>query len=335
MGELDAVSMSVLNAVCMNSRATIKEIAKAAGCTRQTAALKLERLEADLGLRFVPEFDPQALGLENRNLIAVKLKKMPSKEKLRKLFCEPRVVQFAALCEGDFNLLIFTTARNQMEYLRWEFLARASLKDVLVSWKASNAILSRIGLFPLRKAVLEELEIPAQQKRMLEALSEDARIPLDRLGKSLGMTPMAARYNFDMILKKGYVKRFTAVIQKAPNQCELPFFMNFEYSLEYAEQAKGARDLMEQDEPGITGNSYALCVETNGNADAFLWVSAKDVGACYAKMREMEGTFKGAARVESAWLSEILCGLSPVRHVCVSEIYNNSEWLPKKGARDG
>jgi len=324
---LDAISRVVLRELCMNSRVEMTEIAKKANCSRLTVAAKMKHLEKEAGLKYTVELNEKKLGFSYTYLIQVNLRKSVSDEVLVTLSKSSSVPQFIAACRGAFNLLIFAAAKNNIDYLRWEYTFRSKLRDAIAEWKPSQVVIPRLGFFPFQRDAIESSDLPAFEKKLLAELCADTRLSYRELAKKLDVSTAKIRYNLNLLEKSGIIKRFTAVMQKPPAKAHIVYFYTYRYQEGYEERCKKARHLITTEEPFQPCNTYAYVAELSGHADEVAWACFDDVVEGYEKIAEEEKIFEpDEVRTDSAIVTRVIYGDWPIRSIDVKKAYDTSSW---------
>lgn len=327
---MDETSKRILRELCMDSRASAVALAGKVHVSRETVRAKIRKLEKNLDLRYTVELDFGKLGLPFTYLIAVKFRQIPAEDTLQALLAGSSVPQFAATCRGEFDLMIFAAAQSHLDYMRWEFKIRSELGDNLEFWKSSHIVMIRQGLLPLRRELLETVNLPALQKKILIMLNSDSRLPLNSMARKLRIPLTTARNHLLALVDAGVVRRFTAVVQKPSGLYHLACFLHFRYSREHEAMSKEARSFMERvEEPYQPYNTYAMVVETSGYADALDWVAVPNLMDGYAHIAGIEKFYKGTLRNETALIQKVILGSWPVRSVELEDAYDKSSWVGK------
>ena len=310
----------------MDSRTPIKEIARKAGVSEVTARARLRKLEQDVGLRYVLELEPMRAGLHFRYFIAAKLKRRPEKEELAHLLGCSIVPQFAALCEGQFDLFIYVAALSHIDAMRWQYSFRSALEEELVSWRMSHILLERQGLFPLKNELLNALPLQHPQPKLLAVLNENSRAPLTEIARKTGIELSTVQYHFNRMVRSGLIKRFTAVMEKPPKSCLIANFLTYTYGKRHQAMSEAARRLMRNEEPFQPLNTHLVVAESSGAYDGFFLGSFRDADEGYRHVREIERTFEGTLAMDSAIMADVVLGLPPFRSMDVELSYDDTDW---------
>ncbi|MFA5077825.1 MAG: winged helix-turn-helix transcriptional regulator [Candidatus Micrarchaeia archaeon] len=326
MVELGRVSRRILQELSSDARIPVNRLARNLGKSRSVVFSRLCFMEEEFGLKYTLELDMQKLGLSSY-LIKAKLRKPVDRALLKEFVKHEPTVQFVAITKGEFDLLIGAVAKTQLQYIRWEYAMRSSLKDYLVWWKSSPVVFERVGFFPLRDDLIGSLDLPEIQKKLLVALNKNARTPFNELAKELGVTLAAVRYHFSTLLKTGLVKRFTAVMQKPPMPIHLVVFTTFTYAKGYEERCKEMRRLLMRESQEQPCNTYSVVYEMSGGEDMFIWTSFNDLKEGYARLEEEDKIFElDEVRHETAIALEVLQGFWPIRNIELKKLYDASGW---------
>lgn len=329
VSSLDATSRRILASVCADSRITTIDAAAKAGCSRVTAHAKLGKLAKALGLHYTVEFDQPAIGFKYRYIIAVKTEKRVDRKRFIELLKKSDIPQFAAICEGDFNLLIFAAAKSPNDYLRWSQFMRSSLQhgNKLVFWKVSDIVLDRLGFFPLRPEALTGVDLPAPQKTILIELVRNARVPLSELANTLKTSVSTAKYHFSHLAKKSHIRRFTAIMEKPITGLNAAILVEKPFLTDHAQRSLRVRHMYYFDDGKSVVNRYLVVSELSGHFDLFELAnfgSVEDWHSEKGKTAELMG--EGTA-ISSALIVDIVIGRMPARYVDVESIYDTASWL--------
>ncbi len=326
---LDALSRRILRILSSDSRMTATSLAEKSGCSKPTALKKLRQIEKGLNLRYIPQFNYQKLGLGHQYLVAAKTERSMGRKELLGLLGKSSIPQFAAICEGDFNLLIYAVAKSSFDYFRWAYFMRKSLQTPpgkLLSWNESEVALPRLGFFPLRGEVLDNLDLPSTQKKLLKELNRNARVPLKSMAHILKMTPTAARYNLDMLLRKGYIHRFTAFTRAPVGGFIVALFVNKPFLPDHAERARSVRARYFLDDDSALANRYQMSFELSGHADLFNLIHFSSIDEWYREKGATAELMGEGTGFSSAIILETVMGELPIRNVDVKDIYVKIEW---------
>ncbi len=324
--EFDLISRQVIRELCMDARIPVSRLAAKIGRSRSTVISRIRFVEKRAGLRYIVEPDLVKLGLDFTYYVAIRLRRpLPDKE-VASLLSQSPIPQFAASCRGEFDLLLFVAARNQLEYMRWAFVFRSALSEEIVSWKASHQVFARHGFFPVNDRILAQSSLLSPQKELLIELNRDSKLSFRELAKRIGTTVARVRYHFKLLLRTGCVKRFTAVMQKPAKPVNLVHFRYYTYQKEHEEQSKRDRILIKTEEPVQVPNTYQFVVETSGASDGFDWTCSDDTKGAYAGLHAAERLYHGYLRTESAVVTKVIYGLWPVRSMDLEKTYDTSSW---------
>ncbi len=331
MEKLDDIDRKLLRHLCMDSRIANKELASKTGISEVTVRARLNKLERKVGLRYIIELDPSLIAMPFRSIIAVKLRHRPDTEKIQALLSRSRVPQFAAVCEGSFNLVIYAASVSHVESMRWQYSVRAALEEELISWKPSHVLLERQGVFPLRKELLRSLPLPEPQPAILAALNDDSRAPLTKIAKSTNLELSTVQYHFKKMANSGLIRRFSAILQKPPRYHFIASFLTYVYGKRHQEMAENARKLVKEGEPFRPINLYPVVMESDGAYDAFQIACFDDLSAGYGSLAELERIYGGTLSMESAVMTEIIFGLPPFRSMNPDIAYDDTDWRQGRG----
>jgi len=329
MDGIDEKTIKVFQEVCFDSRITTKELAKKVGVSEVTARKRLEELESRYGLRYVVELNPQNVVYPDCYVICAKLKNLPDEKRLLKMLKNSPVPQFAALCEGEFNLFIYAAALSSVDYMRWQFAFRAEFENELVFWRSSNVILERQGAFPFRNELLKLLPLSKPEVALICALNENSRAPLTEIARSAGLTLSETQYHFKRLIETRIIKRMTAVIEKPPASYQFVNFLTYTYGKKHQQYSEKVRAFIEsKTKPSLLGQFLSV-IETTGGNDGVDLISESSVESGYKLLRQINVVYSGSLENSSGLISKILFGVPPYQNLAQQGVYADADWSKK------
>ncbi len=327
MPEIPKPIRSVLRELCMDSRKSTSDIAKAVGLSRGTVQAAIRKLETSFSLRYVPEFNLARLGLTLSYALKVKLKQGVDAARLKKAL-EAAPVQFAALTKGDFDLFVLVTTSDPIEFIRWENGFRSEFADVIGDWETVHIIFNRLGFFPIKDSAISAAGLPSEREKLLLELNRNARISFTDLAAKTGLTLAIARYQFRKLLAEGYVRRFSAVLEKSPANANLIVFASYSMRADHEVRSRKARAILRREVEFQPINTWAVVAEVSGTADTLRLGSFESVKEAYDTLSELDSVYGGQEfiRNKSAIVVKVLAGTWPSRNVDLNKCYDSSSW---------
>ena len=324
----DEIDRNLFRLLCMDSRMSGKQMAKRLGISEVTLRTRKRRLEERFGIRYTIEIDPKVLPF--RSIIAAKLKHRPDKEKLISLLRRSLIPQFAAICDGEFNLLLYTTAVSHIEYMQWQYAFRTAYEDELIFWKPSHILLERFGIFPLRDELIASLPLEEPEPQILAALCEDSTVSLLEIARRTGLPLSTVQYHFKKMVKGDLIRRFTAVMQNPPRYNFIATFMTFTYGKKYQEHSKKVRHIVMSEKDCKPLNRYLSVAELDGVYDAFQLTAFEDASEGYGHIGMLEQLCEGTMHASNSLMSEVVFGLPPFRSMDPDLTYDETDWTQGK-----
>ncbi len=125
--------------------------------------------------------------------------------------------------------------------------------------------------------VIDEID-----KKIIEILKLDSRIPFLKIAKQIGISEAAVRQRIKKLVETGILKRFTIEVKKEASAIMLisvePSIPTFKVSVEL-KKINGVEKIYE-----VTGESDIVVFLSAGNID--------ELNSCIDKVREVEGVTK-------------------------------------------
>ncbi|MGA3020898.1 MAG: AsnC family transcriptional regulator, partial [Candidatus Micrarchaeales archaeon] len=120
-----------------NSRISITEMSKALQISRKSVKDRLLRLEKDLGISYVPEFNETKLGFASPHLILARFKSKPDYDEIARLFSKSYIPQLVVSMSDD-SILAYAVSRTSNEYALWDKSMQINLSKYGVDWRTSE-----------------------------------------------------------------------------------------------------------------------------------------------------------------------------------------------------
>jgi DNA-binding Lrp family transcriptional regulator len=327
----NVVTRKILRALSENSRVSISDLAKSLGISRMTARLKLKRVAEEFNIHYTVEFNENLLRLVAPHLIAVKFEKKPDYAHVARLLSQTHIPQIAVSMRGGYDMLVYAVARTTREYAHWDKSMQILLSEYGVDWKPSEVVHRQLGFFPLRDKLLDRLDIPEGYKGMLKILHANSRTPFRYISKELGMHFNTVAYNFNKLLKAGYVKRFTITSDKPDTITLMSFFAKYKPTEGYESSSAQARKAFMSDDQNSLVSRYLVCAPLIGSYDFFTLGAFDNSDTAYKKdIQYHRSCFKKhGIRMVHGEVDRVILGSLPIRSVDTRKEYNKIVWDPQ------
>ena len=323
------VTRKMMRYISEDSRISILELSKKINVSRRTTREKLDNAERELGIHYVAELNEEALNLTNPHMIRVKFTKAPNYDTIAKLLASSHVPQLAVTTKGTYDLFIYANATTSSEYIHWDKKMQIMLSKYGVSWNSSGVAHHNLGFFPLRNELLDTLNIDEHQKAMLKLLNTNARISFSDISKTIKMHFNTVAYNFNKLMKSGYIKRFTVSMDMPSNATAISVFGKYILSPEYEQESARSRTVFKSSgiEFPIT-NRYPFVVHLVGSSDVFITGLFDDYDTTYEHVvqRFKKMFAKQQVKVEYGKIEKVILGRLPLRSIDAKKEYNVINW---------
>ncbi len=330
------LSRKIVRLLSENSRMSVSEIAKRLSVSRATIKNKIERLEKEAGMRYILELDERALGLNSPHIIEVKFKKKPDYGKIREMLAKSYIPQVAFSVNGSYDLVIYANAFSGREYMHWNMAMIVLLSEYGVSWHASEMIHRHLGFFPLRNETVSRANIDEKSKSLLLCLNDNARMSFQQISKKLGMHFNTVKYNFDKLMKSGYIKRATITMDLQKKLSFMTFFDDFTPTEGFEESSAKARKVIMFDEEYPLISRYLISGPLTGSHTLFVMSVFDDQKSAYkyglAYHKKMYA--KHSPRRVTGEVKEIILGRLPIRSVDIKNEYKTIKWTTDFGPQE-
>jgi len=225
--KLDSKDIALLFLLEKDARIPLTHLAKKIGLSKQAVRYKIERLK-ELGVieRFITQLDITRLGYTNYE---VWLQLTTASEEEKKEFIGHLVshvnTRWVAECGGKWDIAIAVLARNIAHFDRifndelmkgnWEKVGHFDNTVVVSLYNYNKQFLEKSSL--KRDVVLfggekDIVQFDALDLKILEKISQDARIPTIRIAASVEASPLTVKNRLAKLKKNGTITRFKTLI---------------------------------------------------------------------------------------------------------------------------
>jgi DNA-binding Lrp family transcriptional regulator len=314
-----------------NSRISITEMSKELQISRKSVKDRLLKLEKDLGISYVPEFDETKLGFASPHLILAKFKLKPNYDEITKLFSKSYIPQLV-VSMSDNSIVAYAVSRTSNEYALWDKSMQIKLSKYGVDWRTSEVVHKQLGFFPLRNEILEMANIPERYKKIAIALNSNARASHNALAKATEIHFNTLAYNLNKMKNDGYIKRFTISMRQPDFSVLMPLFAKYSPREGYEDCAVDARKAMMSDDEYSIVSRYLISAPLIGSYDYFTLGAFDDIDTAYKRdVQYHKRVFKKhGIKVVYGKLVNVLLGRLPIRSVDTRKEYNLIKWVPEE-----
>lgn len=312
-----------------DARMSILELSNNLRVSRRTVRERIARLEADLRLSYTIEFKESTLGLISPHLVLVKFRKKPDYDEITKILSSSYIPQLAATIKGRYDLLIYANAPTSDEYVRWDKGVQIKFSKYGVLWHSSDVAHKQLGYFPIRNELIDRLGITHEHREILKRLNSNSRMTFSEISKGIKIHFNTVAYNFNKIIQKDYIRRFT--IAAALPKGLTPMSMFSKYTLEQGYENDAARIRKAYTTSGIDFpilNRYPVCTQLVGSYDFFNLGLFDSYETAYKHqiLSYRENFKRHRARLEYGYIDKVLLGRLPLRSIDSKKEYNTIKW---------
>lgn len=324
------VTRKMLRALSENSRVSVSDLARMLDVSRITVRNRLRDVESKLGVQYTAELDEGMLGLSSQHLIVVKFDSQPDYGKIGEMLRQSYIPQLAVSVKGSYDMIIYALSTSSRDYAHWDKSMQILLSEYGVDWKPSDVAHRQLGFFPLRDELLAKLDIPEDYKGILRALHSDSRTPFRQISKSLGMHFNTVAYNFNKLVKSGYIKRFTITAGMPPDVTLMSFFAKYRPREGYEDSSAAARKAFMSDDRYSLFSRYLMCAPLIGSYDFFTLGAFDSPEVAYRNdvMYHKSLFLKHGIRLAYGAVDRVILGRLPIRSIDVAKEYNKIFWKP-------
>ncbi len=323
---ISTLSRSILRDLCTNSRVSITELSEKHNISRKIAKDRIVALEKEFGLKYTLELDYEALGFASLHVLHVNFSKKPKPEELREIFAKSKAIQFAALTEGEFDMVLFVLTKEPKDYFKWEMGIWLLLSKYGVSTASSEVIIGRFGFVQINNDLIRDSAIEDVYKKIILVLNENSRISNTDLSKKIGMSQELTNYYLKKLNKEGIIKRYTAIVTKSPVKYNIAYFSTYTVKEKVEERVHIERQLMFFTEPQEIPvvNAPQMMFSLTGSESTFDLAAYDDFKTGLEKTVQLHDKIYKAdsPKTKYATITDVVKGVLPIRNLAVKENYD-------------
>jgi DNA-binding Lrp family transcriptional regulator len=326
-----ALAKRMLRLLSEDSRMSITEMAKRLAVSRNTVKKKLKEAESALGIKYTLELDERALGLGNPHVILIRFTKKPDYKVIEGILKNSCVPQVAVVVEGTYDMFLYANAADPNEYVYWDKTTQVLLSEYKALWQPSDLAFRHLGFFPIRKELLEKVQVPRVYKDMLLLLNENSRMSFSEIARRLGMRPNTLAYNFNKLLKTKYIKRFTIVMQNPPKISMMSLFGKYIISKGFEDDSmRMRREITFIDDKLPVISRCLFSAQLIGSHDFFFVGVYDNYKIGYEHLIKYYKERYKRHRVQAMYgvIGRVILGDFPVRNLDVKKEFNMIRWIP-------
>lgn len=189
---LDELESRLIDALKRDGRASVKRLAEEVGCTRLTAAARLDELLATGRLRIIAAVHPEISGLTEYVHVSVKVngQVLPVAQRIAQL----RAAPFVSVTSGEYQVVAELQLPGRAEL----YAALAEVREIPgVQYISSLVYTEEMHGTLLPEGPLRQRRLDAIDRQLIGLLQEDGRRSFSDLSRLIGLSPSAtaARVN--------------------------------------------------------------------------------------------------------------------------------------------
>lgn len=217
--DIDKVDYKLLEALVSNSRASLKQLGKHAGLSRENTAYHLQKLvEKGIIKNFTGIINPYLLGFKQHALFLqlIKLDKKKESQILEFLKNHPNV-SWIGLLAGKWTLVLDIYSKNELELSKHLVEILSLFGDyvhdyALLPLQDKNYYAHKIfgsDMPKFGKINMKEMKLDKMDYKILEILNRNARATYAELTKEVDLTANAIKSRIDVLKTNGYILGYT------------------------------------------------------------------------------------------------------------------------------
>ena len=321
----------ILRELSTDSRTSLSNMSKKAGCSYVTVGKVIDKLKEKLDIKFILELDLTKLGFLQKHVLMVKFTKKPDLKFLERTLKEEKDVIGAYITKGQFDMVIFAAESDPIKYVHWETLFIQKLSDYGAKVKSSDLPYFSFGFLPVDNTLIDnaKIKIKKDEIMLLKLLNDNSRISYSELARLLKTNESTIRYKLFNLLKRGIIKRFTIAAQNPPQEYIIGFFENWIFSKAFEQRAALDRKHMigiDEQLPILT--TFQMSAPLTGSYENFIiglfdneTTALENTAKKHAEIYKTEGFEEKHARIIKS-----LKGYFPFRNLDLKEHYNVVKW---------
>src|SRR3989338_6924401 len=215
---MDAKDKKILQALMLNSRISMTQLAKKAGISREVAVYRLRNLKKDIVLGFYAIINYTALGFKRYGYF-IQLKGISARkeQEFMEYLDSHEFVSYFGPVIGRWNVVLDVIAKDEAHLKAISDEITERIKPYLESYLITGIgaeeeiyptkILGSIGRY-LRKTSYEQYSFDKLDKGILKLLSKDARMEYSELSLKLKSSANTIKYRIRNMEKRGVIEGY-------------------------------------------------------------------------------------------------------------------------------
>lgn len=216
---MDVKDKRILEALMLNSRIPISQLAKKTGISREVATYRLKNLQKEIILGFYPLINYNALGFKRygyfiqlKGIIATK------EEEFMKYLNNHEYVSYFGPVIGRWNVVLDVIARDEkhLKIISNEIIEKFNphVESYLITGIGSEEeiyptkILGTVEKYSKKKTIVGKYVVDELDKKILRLLSKNARIEYQELSTKLKVAANTIKYRIKNLEKTGIIEGY-------------------------------------------------------------------------------------------------------------------------------
>lgn len=327
-GKYGLVSRKIIRKLSEDSRISISGLSKELNLSRKTIDKRIKKLHEVLTIHYTLEFNLEKLGLANPHLILIKFGKEPDYDDITSILKKSHIPQLAVAIKGTFDMFIYAIAASDKEYAYWDNSMQILLAKYDAYWQASDIAHVNLGFFPLRKELVNRLNVEKPYKDILILLNENSKISFRDISKKIGLHFNTVNYYFKKLLRRGYIKKFTLTVEPTGDMVLVSYFSKLRAKGDIEDKSKVIRKMLMEDEERPLINRYIIHAQLIGSFGTFTLGVFNSYNEGYKQsVSRFKKTFKGDLhKIQYGHAVKTLIGKIPARSIDVVKTYDIINW---------
>ncbi len=321
---LNETDLRILTILSMDARTPVITIAKKVGIGIYAVRSRIKRLEKSFGMRYLLELDNAQLGLVSFVTFVKFEREQPSLDAIRRILNKSVNVQFAALLNGDYDLIIYSLHDSPISAFEeiHDIRRTSELRDYNSLWY-TTVLAQTHSFIPIRKETMESIlkakewkrtrkhtkigtdELAHREAIALNELNADSRKNFKDMEKGYNLGNGTIRKAYHDLKERGIIKRPTVSVDVGIKYISIILLDIINVGDTYKTWGKRLADYMSD---GPVVNKYSLIGYMGLPDSAILFMPIMSDGDMNKTGEFLQNTSSNGIRKRTLVITNILVG---------------------------
>ncbi len=320
----------ILRILSENSRTSVTEIASSVGLSGKTVKSKILKLENALSINYSVELNSELHHMPAAHLVVIEFKQPVDYEYVSALLSKSYIPQLAFSVKGGNYICVYAMSISTSDFTYWENTISIMLSKFGGKLVNSEIVFTHLGFIPVRKELIEHMELEPTLKKVLGSLVGNSRASMQSISRETGLHFNTVAYSINKLISKKIVRRFTLTTMPPEGSAMFSVLITLAPKEGFDDAVHEVRKELKTDDDMPISNRYSFVSALEGNVNVSLLCTLDDnedaLRECVEKITRAYG--KHLKLISFGRIDRVLVGNIPLRCVDSNEDYRVIDWKP-------